>query len=124
MKLFTVAEANELIPSIKGRLELIRKQYSVVEAFRPEARAAAKASVSGGGMQGGSRYVLSLYEVGRLTTEINEMGVELKDYAQGLIDFPSLRDGRVVLLCWRLGEQEQIEWWHEVEAGFAGRQPI
>lgn len=124
MKLFTVAEANDLIPSIKDSLELIRRQYSVVEAFRPDARAAAEASVSGGGMPGGSRYVLSLYEVGRLTTEINELGVQLKDYSQGLVDFPSIRDGRVVLLCWRLGEQEHIEWWHEVEAGFAGRQPI
>jgi hypothetical protein len=41
-----------------------------------------------------------------------------------LIDFPAMRDGRVVLLCWQLGEGEKIEWWHEVEEGFAGRQPL
>ena len=49
---------------------------------------------------------------------------ELKDYGRGLIDFPSLREGRVVLLCWQMGEGDQLEWWHEVEAGFAGRQPL
>jgi len=75
-------------------------------------------------MVGGSEYVEALYNVGKLTTELNDEGVQLKDYTRGLIDFPSMRDSRVVLLCWQLGEPERIEWWHEVEAGFAGRQPL
>ncbi len=75
-------------------------------------------------MESGSVYVKCLYEIGKLTTEFHELGIQLKDYSRGLIDFPSMRDGHVVLLCWQLGEDEQIEWWHEVEAGFAGRQPI
>ncbi|MCP9494916.1 MAG: DUF2203 domain-containing protein [Pyrinomonadaceae bacterium MAG19_C2-C3] len=45
-------------------------------------------------------------------------------YARGLIDFPSLRDGRVVLLCWQMGEANELLWWHDVEAGFAGCQPL
>ena len=75
-------------------------------------------------MEGGSGYVRSLYKVGKITTEIHEAGVQLKDYDRGLIDFPSMRDGRLVLLCWQLGEGDEIEWWHEVDTGFAGRQPI
>jgi hypothetical protein len=55
--------------------------------------------------------------------ELRQIGVELKDYVTGLIDFPSLRDGRTVYLCWQLGEPE-VAHWHELEAGFAGRQKL
>jgi hypothetical protein len=56
-------------------------------------------------------------------TELNGLGIELKDYFSGLIDFPSIRDGREVYLCWRLGEPA-VTFWHELDAGFAGRQKI
>lgn len=124
MKLFTLAEANELLPTVKRRLESIQRLYARIDEYRPNARAAAEASEAGGGMAGGTNYVKALYEVGKLTTELFEMGVQLKDYSRGLIDFPSMREGRVVLLCWQLGEKEEIEWWHEMDAGFAGRQPL
>jgi hypothetical protein len=55
--------------------------------------------------------------------ELKELGVELKDYFTGLVDFPSLMDNREVYLCWRLGEPE-VAYWHELEAGFAGRQTL
>ena len=124
MKLFTIAEANALLPSVRKRLERIQKLYARLAEFRESAKAAAVASEFGGGMQGGPAYVKALYEVGKLTTEIHELGVQLKDYSRGLIDFPSMMDDRVVLLCWQLGDGDEIEWWHEVEAGFAGRQPL
>ena len=124
MKLFTLAEANELLPGVSANLKTIQKLYAKIDTFRDAARAAAVASEFGGGIKGGSAYVKALYEIGKLTTELHDLGVQLKDYSRGLIDFPSLRDGRVVLLCWRLGEEEKIEWWHEIEAGFAGRQPL
>ena len=124
MKLFTVEEANDLLPVIRPKLERIKAQYSIIAAFRDSAKTAATAADSGGGMQGGSVYVKCLYEIGKLTTEFHEIGIQLKDYSRGLIDFPSMRDSRVVLLCWQLGEIEQIQWWHEVEDGFAGRQPL
>ncbi len=54
---------------------------------------------------------------------INGWGIELKSIDDGLIDFPSERDGRVVYLCWRLGEDD-ITWWHDIDDGFAGRQPL
>lgn len=124
MKVFTVEEANALLPKLGPMLESIRDHYTEINSMRDEARAAAGASDFGGGMAGGTGYVNALYRVGKLTTEIHELGVEMKDYERGLIDFPSMRSGRVVLLCWQLGEGDEIAWWHEPEAGFAGRQPL
>jgi len=82
------------------------------------------AELGGGGIINGSVYVKSLYEIGKITTELFELGIQLKDYSRGLIDFPCLRDERVVLLCWQLGEKDIIEWWHEEKEGFAGRKPL
>lgn len=125
MKLFTVREANEMLPAVRPKLEKIKARYGVIESLRKSAKSAAKsAEFGGGGMENGARYVKSLYEIGKLTAEFHNSGVQLKDYSRGLIDFPSMKNGRVVLLCWQLGEGDQIQWWHEVEAGFAGRQPL
>ena len=55
--------------------------------------------------------------------ELQSLGIELKDYFTGLIDFPARMDGREVYLCWRLGEPE-VAYWHELEAGFGGRQKL
>ncbi|HQU83962.1 MAG TPA: DUF2203 domain-containing protein [Pyrinomonadaceae bacterium] len=124
MKIFTVEEANALLPTIIPKLRALKNHYACVNSMREEARAAASASEAGGGMEGGSNYVQNLYEIGKITTEINDFGVQLKDYERGLIDFPSIKEGRVVLLCWQLGENDQIEWWHEQDGGFAGRKPL
>ncbi|HLM02980.1 MAG TPA: DUF2203 domain-containing protein [Pyrinomonadaceae bacterium] len=125
MKLFTPNEASDLIPVVRPILQKIQTRHEEIARFREAAKLAAEAAKSGGGgMEGGSRYVKLLYELGKLTLEIDNLGVQLKDYARGLIDFPSWREGRVVLLCWKLGEDDEIRWWHEVEAGFGGRQPL
>jgi len=124
MKLFTISEANAILPSIIPKLESIRSLYTNVEALRDAARAAASASNFGGGMEGGTTYVNTLYKIGKLTTELYDLGIEIKDHTRGLIDFPSMRGDRVVLLCWQLGEDEEILWWHETDAGFTGRQPL
>jgi hypothetical protein len=122
MRIFTVDEANELLPAIVPKLKQIRKLYACVAELRDQATAAAASSNLGGGMIGGTVYVEALYNIGKLTTEIHELGIQLKDHTRGLIDFPTMRGGHMVLLCWELGESEQIEWWHEVDTGFAGRQ--
>ena len=125
MKLFTITEANQILAEVAPKLREIREFYTSVAEYRDSAHSAAvSAELGGGGMKGGSNYVRVLYELGKLTTELHELGVQLKDYTRGLIDFPSMREGRVVLLCWQLGEGDQIEWWHEVEDGFGGRQPL
>jgi len=124
MKTFTVEEANDLIPVIEPQLREMSRLYATIVELREGAKAAAAACERGGGMPGGTRYVDSLYRVGKLVTEISKLGVEIKDHVSGLIDFPSLRGGRVIYLCWQLGENPSIEWWHEVDAGFAGRRPL
>ena len=55
--------------------------------------------------------------------ELRELGVEPKGAVEGLVDFPCMLDGRLVLLCWRLGESEVL-YWHDLESGFGGRQPL
>jgi hypothetical protein len=62
-------------------------------------------------------------EVDRFVRELTALGVELKDYETGLVDFPAERDGRPVYLCWRLGEPS-VQFWHEIDAGFVGRRPL
>ena len=79
---------------------------------------------STGGTAGGARYAQVLIELSAGAGQLEELGIQLKDYGHGLIDFPSMRDGRVVLLCWKADEGDHIEWWHDVETGFAGRQPL
>ena len=124
MKLFSLEEANSLLPDLKTKLQRIQKLYARVGEMREAASAAAAASEHGGGMVGGSAYVRSLYEIGKITTDIHEAGIQLKDYDRGLIDFPSRRGDRIVLLCWQLDDGDEIEWWHDTETGFAGRQPL
>ena len=125
MKLFSVEEANALLPTVRRIAEAIRRAHKRLMASQEAARQAAEnAALGGGGMAGGERYVAALLRIAERAGELETHGVQLKDYERGLVDFPSLREGRVVLLCWQLGEPEVIEWWHETEAGFAGRQPL
>lgn len=125
MKLFTLDEANELLPKVREMLVKIKMLHGYVGMFRDEAKnAAVAAQQGGGGMTSGSRYVNALYEIGKLTHQIDELGVQLKDYERGLIDFPAMRNGRIVLLCWQLDEGDEILWWHDLDAGFAGREKL
>jgi len=125
MKIFSVEEANALLPQVRTMLVSIKRERSRLLTYQDAAKhAATGAELGGGGMPEGGRYVNVLLRIASHTSELDTLGVQLKDYERGLIDFPSLRDGRVVLLCWHLGDGDQIEWWHDVEAGFAGRQPL
>jgi hypothetical protein len=125
MKLFSLEEANALLPTVRGIVVSIQRTHGRLRSYSEAAKHAAEgAELGGGGMPGGERYVKLLSGLSSLTGQLDALGVQIKDYGRGLIDFPSLRDGRVVLLCWQLGEGEQVEWWHDVDAGFAGRQPL
>ena len=125
MKIFTLTEANNLIPQVRLLLLDIQTRHRRISTLRDSAQAAANAAqFGGGGMESGSLYVKSLYELGKLTLEIDALGVQLKDYSRGLIDFPAMRDEKLILLCWQLGEGNEIQWWHELETGFAGRKPL
>lgn len=115
-----------MLPVVRPLVERIRRAHARVAGAQGEARRAAEVAQAsgGGGMAGGAAYVAALTELAECVGRLDELGVQLKDYGRGLIDFPAMREGRVVLLCWHLGEGERIEWWHDLEAGFAGRQPL
>jgi hypothetical protein len=125
MKLFTIQEANALLPSVRIILAKIQRAHRKLLHYREEAKkAAAAAEQGGGGIESGVAYAAVLTELTVQLSELETLGVQLKDFERGLVDFPSLRDGRVVLLCWQLGEGDELEWWHDVDAGFAGRTPL
>ena len=125
MKLFTLQEANALLPSVRTILAKIQRAHRKLVHYREEAKkAAAAAEQGGGGIESGVAYAALLTELTVQLSELETLGVQLKDFERGLVDFPSLRDGRVVLLCWQLGEGDELEWWHDVDAGFAGRTPL
>ena len=68
-------------------------------------------------------YEASMDRLNVLMEELQQVGVELKDFEKGLIDFPAVYDGREIYLCWQLGE-DRVEAWHELDAGYGGRQDI
>ena len=125
MKIFTVQEANALLPSVRVIVGKIQRSHRQLSRYRDDAKKASEAAEQGGGgFADGVVYAAVLTELTTQLAELEGLGVQLKDFERGLIDFPSLRDGRVVLLCWQLGEGDQLEWWHDVDAGFAGRTPL
>jgi hypothetical protein len=124
-KIFTIQEANALLPKVRTIVTKIQRAHRKLMHFREDAKQAAKAAEhGGGGIAGGVAYATALTELTLKISELEALGVQLKDFERGLVDFPSLRDGRIVLLCWQLGEGDELEWWHDVDAGFAGRTPL
>ncbi|HEV7394881.1 MAG TPA: DUF2203 domain-containing protein [Pyrinomonadaceae bacterium] len=125
MKIFSVEEANSLLPAVQQLVRKIQRAHNLIMSEKNEAKRAAEGAESGGGgISNGLAYATNLIRLSNLVSELETLGVQLKDFSRGLIDFPSLRDGRVVLLCWQLGEGDRLEWWHDVDAGFAGRTPL
>jgi hypothetical protein len=125
MKIFTVQEANALLPDVRVIVGKIQRAHRRLSKYREGAKKAAEAAEQGGGgLADGLVYATILTELTQQITGLETLGVQLKDFERGLVDFPSLRDGRVVLLCWQLGEGDELEWWHDMDAGFAGRTPL
>ncbi len=125
MKLFTVEEANALLPSVREILQKIQRSRRRLGVYRQQVKLAAEgAEQGGGGIANGVHYAVILTRFTEEMLQLEALGVQLKDFDRGLVDFPSLRDGRVVLLCWQLGEGDELEWWHDMDEGFAGRTPL
>jgi hypothetical protein len=122
-KLFTLEEANNLIPRLRPLIKrIVSSRQSLLDIQDEIQKARNKAKYDGGSLQGAD-YVRFLSSFTLSISEIEKIGVIVKDFRTGLCDFPHLKDGRVIYLCWKMDE-EKIEYWHEVDAGFAGRQPI
>ena len=126
---FTVEEANLELPRLRQwlpRLQARRRRLDVVQHKLGEltVKAATNGNLLEEEVHGTQREVKRLTEeLNKLLAKISDLGCEIKDIEQGLVDFPSLREGREIYLCWRLGEPE-VAFWHELDAGFSGRQPL
>ena len=127
MQLFTVEQANRTLPLVRKIVEDVVNQHRrwretileldlVSQSARPEEQIARVEELE--------RDALALSrELDGYQRELQDLGIQLKDPRLGLVDFPSDIGGRTVLLCWRLGEPE-VQFWHEANAGYAGRQPL
>ncbi|HEY7128480.1 MAG TPA: DUF2203 domain-containing protein [Nitrospira sp.] len=122
-RLFTIAEANHLIPQLNARMASVHQAKAVLARTRDDIRRASARAEYGGGSAAGPLYISSLHQISSNLQAIQEMGVLIKDVDLGLCDFPHLRDGRVVFLCWKYGEAE-IKWWHETTTGYKDRSPL
>ncbi len=122
-KLFTVEEANALLPKLEELLIDLAFHRDRMRERAPHLGPILAASVSNGGGRVGSEYGVEAYNLYLAVGRIREFGVLLKDLDTGLLDFPHERDGRVVFLCWRPSE-ERVGYWHELQAGYQGRQPL
>ena len=120
---FTLEEANETLNLIRPLMDEVQEIRQTILAKQPEAWPAIEKSVGNGGNRALSSMVQDFERLEALVHRIQATDVLIKDINLGLLDFPALKDGREVYLCWQYGEAE-IAFWHEVEAGFAGRQPI
>lgn len=128
-KSFSVEEANKALPLVKAIVGDIVRQFQVVNELkqrlasvqndrrRPSNDIYAEETAQSRAELDSEESKLATY-----IEELSRLGVELKG-PDGLCDFPSLRDGREVYLCWRHGESA-VTHWHEKNAGFAGRQPL
>lgn len=122
-RIFTLSEANRLIPQLNSKLTLIQQAKAVLSRTKIDIEKASAKSEYGGGSTVGHLYILGLHQVSANLQAIQELGILVKDLDLGLCDFPYLRDGRVVYLCWKLGEQE-VRWWHETTTGYKDRCPL
>ncbi len=126
---FTREEAEELLPQISVVLYDIQRERAAMRENEEEL-GVLEARARGNGHHLHEHIAKLQLELTQhiqtlraLAAELERFDCELKDPDTGLIDFLSLRDGRVVYLCWRLGE-ERVNYWHELQTGFAGRQPL
>lgn len=119
-RVFTVAEADALLPELRERLARVRQARDAIVAGTHEVND--RLAAESGGVEGSA-----LYEASRaLRSEVetlNALGVVLRDPSTGLIDFPAVRDGEEVWLCWRDGE-DAVRYWHPHDTGFSGRREL
>lgn len=130
-KYFTLEEAQSLLPVLEALLKRAIDAKKALEGIQEEMQALSRRIFLTGGMlldvEQVRRRKASLdtlmQEARDSLAEIEAIGVQVKDLDTGLLDFPCLLDGEIVLLCWKMGE-ERIEFWHTLDAGFRGRQPV
>jgi len=130
MRHFTAEEANAALVDVRPLVErMVERRRAHAQALERQEELEGRIRGNGGGIppatlaDAAAEIERLERELARIVDEIGEHGAQVKDLDEGLIDFPALRRGETVLLCWKLGEDE-IRWWHRVEDGFPGRRPL
>lgn len=123
VRIFTLSEARNLIPRLRKLLSRVRTERDLLLDMRVEIDLAREKAEFGGGSPSGPRYLKHMIRFSEAVQEIEYLGVHIKDFRMGLVDFPYEHEGRIVYLCWKPDEDE-IGWWHETDSNFAGRQPL
>lgn len=124
---FTVEEANRTLPLVRRIVsDVVRDYWRWQEKVREFETAAISRTIDQPNEEA-DRLEREAQDIAReiegCVGEIEQLGVQMKGFDTGLVDFPGEIDGRPVLLCWQLGE-DSVQYWHDAEAGFAGRQPL
>ena len=119
---YTLEEANAALPKVRELIEALRSASERL-GDREAREALSEASPGNGGGDAGKTVSEGFVAMREAMLELRGLEVVLRDLQRGLVDFPALRDGHEVYLCWEEGEDE-IGWWHEPEAGFGGRRPL
>lgn len=122
-RFFTVEEARRLLPEIRKTTAEIVSLSDRLEKHREAIQVLADAAGANAGSPEGTSYLENLILLQNHIRDIREIGCIVKSIQEGLVDFPHLKDGREVYLCWKYGEDD-IRYWHEVDGGFAGRMPL
>lgn len=120
---FTLQEASETLNTIQPWMDEIQAIRQEILARKPDVWPVVERAAGNGGSRVASELVVEFKRLDTLVHKIQETGVLFKDINLGLLDFPALKEGREVYLCWKYGEGD-IAFWHEIEAGYAGRQSI
>ena len=126
---FTLEEAERLLPRLSELIPEMQERKRQYERLHDRAAALQLKMSSNGHIieeeldRAQQELAQTAAEINHLIEKVAELGCELKDMDQGLVDFHTLREGREVYLCWKLGEPN-IAWWHELDSGFAGRKPL
>ena len=130
MRHFTPEEANAALADVRPLVErMVERRRAHVDALGRQEQLERRIRGNGGGIppaelaEAAAEVDREARELARIVDDLVEYGVEVKDPDEGLVDFPALRHGETVLLCWKLDEEE-IAYWHTVEDGFAGRRPL
>jgi hypothetical protein len=120
---YTVEEANAVLPTVRSIVaKLLAARQRIVDA-QPELWPVLEKAANNGGSKAAGVVLADFAQVQHSVKAIAGLGLELKDINTGLLDFWAQRDGRDVYLCWRYNEPA-VAYWHEIEAGFPGRQPL
>jgi hypothetical protein len=120
---YTLAEARAALPQVKILMMKIQNARQAILRLRPTAWPAIQKAATNGGSHAAGEVALHTIILEEAVKAILAMGIYIKDLDHGILDFLGMRAGEEVLLCWRYGEAD-ISFWHDPNAGFAGRQAI